>query len=389
MEATRSYRDVADALRERIRTGQHRPGNLLPTERELQVTFGVSRSTVRRALQHLVESGWAELRPNRGTVGVLGRQASTSTFVGFVDDANVAHQSLFFRLSSCLEKRGLHLALVDSFGRGTESALEACAERGFGAAIVWSKTGTPDVSRVEAVAAQIPVIAVDHALRGFRCDLVKAQMYDGARHMVRHLAAQGYRRIAVTGWMDGLDTSQERFAGYLHGMYDAGLQPRARDFVFYAPNDGEPDLELLNHRLRQPDRPDAVFMTSDFHVAAVAACIQGAGLRIPEDVALVGAGNDVPYRVGSVALTTLAIDWDDVAEAIAERVDLRSRTPHAESVEISVPVRLIVRGTCGAPRSDWTDFPFLPNRLEVASSSPVAYAHSSSVGTPLRSCSKL
>lgn len=372
MDATRSYRDVADSLRDRIRNGEHRPGNLLPTERELQVTFGVSRSTVRRALQNLVESGWAETRPNRGTVGVLGRQNPTSTFVGFVDDANVAHQSLFFRLSSVLEKRGLHLAMVDSAGRGTEAALEACAERGFGAAVVWSKTGTPNLERLEAVAGQIPIVAVDHSLRGFRCDLIKAQMYEGARHMVRHLVSMGRRRIAITGWMDGLDTSQERFAGYLHGLYEAEIQPQARNFVPFAPNDGDIDLELLNYRLRQPDRPDAVFMTSDVHVAAVAECIQAAGLRIPEDVALVGAGNDVPYRVGSVALTTLAIDWDDVAEVIAERLILRSRAPHAEPVEQSVPVRLIVRGTCGAPRSEWTDFPFLPNRLDAASS-PSAY----------------
>ncbi|RYG49229.1 GntR family transcriptional regulator [bacterium] len=367
MEATRSYRDVADALREKIRSGEHRSGNLLPTERELQTAFGVSRSTVRRALQNLAESGWAEVRPNRGTVGRMGRMTPTSTFIGFVDDADSAHQSLFFRLSSVLEAHGLHLAMVDSCGRGTEGAIELCVERGFGAAVVWSKTGTPDLQRIESAAAQLPIVAVDHGIKGLGCDVVKAQMYEGARQVVRHLVQQGRRRIAITGWLDALDTTQERFAGYLHGLYEEGIEPRARDFVFSAPSQDQPDLELLRFRLSRPDRPDAVFMTSDIHVAEVAACIREAGLRIPEDVALVGAGNDVPFQIGRVGLTTLSIDWPGAAEAIAERIVHRLREPHGLSVETTVPVRLIVRGSCGAPRREWMDSPFLPSRLQESS----------------------
>ena len=57
------YREVAETLQEQIRSGAIVLGSLLPTERELVDNFGVSRTTVRRALQQLVNSGWAGAFP--------------------------------------------------------------------------------------------------------------------------------------------------------------------------------------------------------------------------------------------------------------------------------------------------------------------------------------
>jgi len=58
-ESRLGYQAIADELREQVRAGRYLPGAFLPTEKDLQATFKVSRSTVRRALAALAESGWA------------------------------------------------------------------------------------------------------------------------------------------------------------------------------------------------------------------------------------------------------------------------------------------------------------------------------------------
>lgn len=64
---TRSYEQVVEQIRERIRDGTLGPGQRLPTERELGESFGVSRSVVREALKVLSATGWVETRQGSGT----------------------------------------------------------------------------------------------------------------------------------------------------------------------------------------------------------------------------------------------------------------------------------------------------------------------------------
>jgi len=117
------YREVAETLQEQIRSGAIILGSLLPTERELVDNFGVSRTTVRRALQQLVNSGWAESIPNRGVSARMGQSATRRQVIGYVDDAGVVVPELFFSLNARLQSQGLVLTHVDSCKLGTEGAL--------------------------------------------------------------------------------------------------------------------------------------------------------------------------------------------------------------------------------------------------------------------------
>jgi GntR family transcriptional regulator len=56
------YRDVADLLRDRITSGELQPGDRIPTERDLQIEYGVGRETARRAHRELAEEGLVDIR---------------------------------------------------------------------------------------------------------------------------------------------------------------------------------------------------------------------------------------------------------------------------------------------------------------------------------------
>ncbi len=326
----------------------------------MQQRFGVSRSTVRRALTALAESGWAEIKPNRGVSAKIGPGVERNNNVAFIDHAETLDKELFFNLGRQVQKHGYNLVHIDSRAKGVEGALEYALEQNFAAAFVWSKKGFPDAERVRAVQREIPVIAVDHGLRCATTDLIAEDNLGGASLAVRHLASLGRKRIAISGMMDMLEINHERFSGYLMGLFEHGLNPSPRDFLFCVTSGMDvADTLPLERRLADPDRPDAIFVLQDMFAPAVAHAVFRCGLRIPEDVALVAFGHGSSLLIDSVGLTQASVDTNLVAEAATERLVRRLASPTAPVEHVVLPVRLVVRGSCGAPQSDWDEQPAL------------------------------
>jgi LacI family transcriptional regulator len=351
------YREVAETLQEQIRSGAIILGSLLPTERELVDNFGVSRTTVRRALQQLVNSGWAESIPNRGVSARMGQSAARRQVIGYVDDAGAVVPDLFFSLNARLQSQGLVLTHVDSCTLGTEGALEYCVQHHLAGAVVWSKTINPDRNRIANVLRSMPIVAVDHALRGTETDVVACDVFEGAKAAVRHLASRGYRRIAIVGMLDSLDTTQERFGGYLEGMFEVGLQPHPRDFLFTRTSGiGIGDTAALEKRLSDPDAPDAVFVMQDHVMEDMVKAASNVGVSIPESLAVVTMGSDDPLAaLSQTGVTTVAFDWVHMADYLFDRVCCRLADPLARAVRVVVPAELVIRGSCGAPCDQWSD----------------------------------
>lgn len=349
------FNEVASALREQIARGVLSPGSLLPTERELQAAFSVSRTTVRRALATLIEAGWAEQKPNRGVIAKLGPQANSSTQIAFVDHVSLVHKSLFFRLHRLLSERGYSLIHVDSTELGTLGGVQRAADMGCAAAFVWPKVAFVKEGALTEVQSRMPVILVDHSM-GEPCELVMSDHFQGAKEAVAHLMSLGRQRIAITGNFTHHEDSMYRFAGYVAAYHEQGRIPNTSDYLFSSPGGSScEDTRLLSFRLSQTDRPDAIFVLHDMSVPAIVEAVFDAGLRIPQDVAIVGFGNDLPLTFGGVGLTTIAMQWDEVAIKMVDRLIARLASPHAPYRRTLIPTHLVVRGSCGAPPSRWSN----------------------------------
>ena len=357
----RDYRfeAIADALQARIRRGEFAAGSLLASERQLQESYSVSRTTIRKALAELVARGWAEAKPNRGVVARHGSATPASHRVAFIDHRDHVHKTLFFKLHTGLATAGFHLVHIDSQDVGTLAALEHAADQGFSAAFVWPKVAWAETGALGALQSRISVIAVDHTIGGEPSDLVMSDHLQGARAVVGHLIGLGRRRIAISGNFTIREDAQMRFSGYTIGLYEHDLSPEASDFVFSSPlHSPFEDTRLLRFRLGQTDRPDAVFVLHDMSVPAIAETIFDCGLKVPEDVAIVGFGNDVPFSVDGVGLTTVGMNWDLLVEALVARLRDRLTHPMAPFRRVLVPTKLVVRGSCGAPPEQWTPDPY-------------------------------
>lgn len=350
------YRIIAQELQRRVEGGEITPGSYFPTERELQAEFGASRTAIRRALEEVVQLGWGEMVPNKGVLAARGIRPGRTPQVAFVDSGSYVCRMLATRMSDLLRPLGLHLVhLGGRIEDPLEDALVHAFENDFAGAIVWPYRGFPDSSVIERVARRMPIIALDHRLGQADTDLVTFNQLEAGFMATEHLIQQGCRRIGVTGMIDMLETSHQRFSGYLKAMFAHGLQPRPRDFIFTATSGhDEPDPYPMEQFLRSGDRPDALLVLQDMYVPSTVEAALRSGLSVPHDLKLAAIGDDVEVEVDGFGLTSVACDWNQLAGMAIELLDERMSNPSLPSQVRLAGQRLVVRGLCGAPPESWT-----------------------------------
>jgi len=159
----------------------------------------------------------------------------------------------------------------------------------------------------------VPLVMLGEHAVDFPIDRVAIDNVRAAREAVGHLAAMGRRRIAAIGANPHRGTAALRLAGYRAALADAGL-PEDNTLVAPALNyhrrDGAQAMAAL---LDGPAPPDAVFCFNDLLALGALRTLLAAGLRVPEDVAIVGVDDIEDGRFSTPTLTTVAPDKAQIA----------------------------------------------------------------------------
>jgi LacI family transcriptional regulator len=148
-----------------------------------------------------------------------------------------------------------------------------------------------------------PFVLIDRPIRGLRACFVGADNYAIGRIATEHLIARGCRRIAhLRGPQVGI--AVERLEGYRGALRNAGLQhdPNCTVEAGHAEATG---AEAMRKLIGLEPPPDGVFCYNDPVAIGAMKAIQGAGLRVPDDIAVVGAGNVHYGDALSVPLTSV------------------------------------------------------------------------------------
>jgi LacI family transcriptional regulator len=116
--------------------------------------------------------------------------------------------------------------------------------------------------------------------------------YNGAYEATKHLLQQGYRKIVHLSGPANLKISRERLRGYTAALVEHGFTPEP-SFIVECTRGTDDEAQKITNEILQsfPKRPDAFFANNDMAaVGAMLAC-KAAGLRVPEDVGIVGFSN--------------------------------------------------------------------------------------------------
>lgn len=159
-----------------------------------------------------------------------------------------------------------------------------------------------------------------------------------------HLAAQGCRRIAHITANLGRNVYAGRLKGYQQALADYGL-PYEENLVLVNDLSEAAAIRSAKQILAMDPRPDGVFATNDFFAAVFLQTLKENGVRVPEDIAIVGFNNDVITRIIQPKLTTISYPGEEIGEQAARSLlDQLSGQPSARTTDtIIVRSELIIR----------------------------------------------
>lgn len=299
------YSTVRDVLRDAIDRGVFVPGQQMPSTKDLSEQLAVSLVTAHRALQELVTAGVLQRAQGRGTFvheKYPERKAQIADFrVGllFHADASLAdyyHGQILEGVHRAAHELGADLLLL-RFG---EDVRNECN----GYLLV-----NPFEEEAEAFSGQPrrgPALVV-----GARCEYDDLTCFDVdnvemARLAIRHLADQGHRSIGYVGGAYQVSNSQDRWQGFTEACKEAGLD--CCDLALVKAKGWRLDDDeraQLAESLRRDTRPTAVFAAGYAFALEVYGAARKAGLRIPQDLAVVGVDDPPSAEHLSPPMTTI------------------------------------------------------------------------------------
>ncbi|MQA12178.1 MAG: substrate-binding domain-containing protein [Pseudonocardiaceae bacterium] len=212
-------------------------------------------------------------------------------------------------------------------------------------------TPTPSAPRTvlpELRQIGVPTVLVDR-LPGFRgVDQIGPENVQATSALVEHLGGSGHQRIGMISGRSGLTTTQERVLGYRLGLGRTGL-PWDAELVASGESSVEPAGQAL-HRLLSLDRPPtAVIAGNNVMVSGVLRAARQHGLRVPDDLAVVGYDEVEWADLVDPPLTTMAQPVAEIGRQAVRMLLARIAEPDREDTTIRLPPRLLHRKSCGCP----------------------------------------
>jgi DNA-binding LacI/PurR family transcriptional regulator len=221
----------------------------------------------------------------------------------------------------------------------------ARAQRTDGLLVISLPLRDEDLERLSSAA--IPVVVVDaHTPAVEGLPHVVGDDIGGGELATSHLLRLGHRRVAYLGdEFDnpfGFTSSRHRYTGYERAQAAAGLEVRAEHVVLGAHSRYEA-RELAARLLSLPDRPTAIFAASDTQALGVISAAHEAGLRVPDDLSVVGY-DDIEIA-DYVGLTTVRQGLFESGRIGAELLLAEIRRRSAMPASVVLPPEVVVRGT--------------------------------------------
>jgi len=203
--------------------------------------------------------------------------------------------------------------------------------------------------------AGLPVVLLDASSTAKVYPSVVPDEVGGGRAAVQELVTAGHRRIGFATNIDDIPATHGRLVGYRQALSDAGL-PFAPDLVVVEQSDTPGGYRAAMELLRRPDRPTGLFCFNDRMAMGAYWAAHELGLRIPDDVSVVGFDNQEMIADGLFpALTTVALPHYEMgAWAVNTMIDIlgkvqparrRRRTP----AHITMECPLVRRDSVAAP----------------------------------------
>jgi LacI family transcriptional regulator len=330
-------------------------------QREIAELAGVSVSTVSRvlsnaagiseAVQQRVLAAAAKLGYRRNPTRPAGRLQNVSllTNLALPSGLDPFHADVLSGVELACSHEGLHLSYATVGGASSEElVLDRLRQQRVDGLLLLSIDDPALIESVRALNAPTVMINVDQ--RELPIDTILPDNRLGGLLAVRHLIAHGHRRILhVTA--SQRRTIRRRTEAYQAALAEAGI-PYDPQLVLETPINAEAVYEAVRRYLAQGTTHfTAVFCANDLAAMGLMRAAQEAGLRIPQDISVVGFDDIAAAAFLSPPLTTVRIEAVELAKLAVRRLIDRAETPDLTPIRVSLACSLIERKSVAPPRA--------------------------------------
>ncbi|MBX3011209.1 MAG: LacI family DNA-binding transcriptional regulator [Caldilineaceae bacterium] len=307
---------------------------------------GVSPETAQRIAAAIAQLGYIPRQPNgrrsesrRGShlFGLLLEEMSLSAFPETLYGAILntieteAKQLGYNMVLSVIEKDGIPQIIADEHVSGV---------------LILGGSPLNDAVAVRLADVGIPLVLLDNYVVGAAIDAIVPDNEWGGYQAMQHLMTLGHQRIGILEGPAKYKTLTDRLWGALRAAHDGGLTIpaayRAAPQSSGQPLKGYREMQAL---LALPQPPTAVFAISDKTAFGAMEAIREAGLRIPDDISLIGFDNEVRAEHTTPPLTTVHLPKRQMGSLAMQRLVARIADPTLPPVRTCLHTQLVARGS--------------------------------------------
>ena len=330
-----------------------------PTIKEIARIANVSAMTVSRALnnRHSVRGATRKkilkianrlgYMPNRIARSLVSKKSDLISLIV----ADISNQ-FFAEISRGIEDRarenGYHVIFssTDDDPKNLESSVRMMREMGVDGFII-AAVSLEEPIVDELLDQDIPVVLINRRIKKSNVNYVVVDNHKGAYLAVEHLINIGYKKIGIISGRSSVSTGKERLQGYRKGLLDHGLKFQ-KEYSSQGPFTKEHGKKAAQKMLTLKNRPEAIFAASDNIALGVMNAAGELGLKIPEDLAIVGFDDTNFSSNSKIRLTTVSQRKYEMGErGVQILIDLIENQESDYINKVVLEPRLIIRESCG------------------------------------------
>jgi len=357
---------LARQFRQKIETGEWAVGKRLPTTRALAAELRVSINTVQNAFRHLeahdlVErrprlGGYVKARPNRASSAVAPTRKAT--VLGIVSrytenpDADDFGHNIVRGCARAAGDAGFHLAMYPfSYDdpnpiKSLLSTIDNTAARAagvLGGILVFPSK--PILGLLEELdRRQIAWVTINRRDANETQNFVSFDAFGGSRLIGRLFAKQNIDRAVVLSDTFGPGkTSAEKYFGFLQGYVEGGMLSRNLDYIDCDSYQEMAGYERIRRYFDEFGPPKGVYASGDFLALGAARLARERGLRIPEDIVVVGSTGLHVAAYATPPMTVMQVPMEQMGREAARMLMQMSREGDRRIAGRFVPTSLLVR----------------------------------------------
>lgn len=347
---TPKYWQLAEELRHKIRRGELKPDSRLPSRSEMAAR-GINHITLDRAHRALEEDGLIIKQHGRGTFVNKRLQEQKKGIIGFrgidpmLSGSSPYWTQLLSGVQEVLKARTIQLLMINGEFRDLEEHVDGLLVNPtwFDEQLRWNSGQWPCVTLlIPGVVGGASVVAADD--------------YSGQRQATQHLLELGHRRIAYLHSKAADQIVPSRRAGYLDALQTAGITPEPR-WIRALSNVPQIDFRQTGRESMaawlQDDWEEvgctAIMVHNDEAAIGAIEALEEAGLRVPQDVSVVGFDGTELCEYSRPCLTSVEVPLHEIGRSATEMLLQQIEDGVGQPEHITLPTRVCIRESTAPP----------------------------------------